>query len=191
MLVLNTQLQKIPIMSLQSGSSLGFITEAIIDPRKLQIVAYHTAGPRIVEPSVLHTSDIREFGPLGLIVDSADSIMTLNEELIRLQEVIRLRFTLLGKTVQNEHKKRLGKVVEYTLETDGFYIQKLSVSQSVMKNLKSSNLLIHRSQIVEITDQKIIVRSATVKEEVGLAQVLNPFRKSGADLVPDAINVKI
>jgi hypothetical protein len=56
-----------------------------------------------------------------------------------------------------------------------------------MKNLKSANLLIHRSQVVEVTDTKIIVRSGSVKEQVGLAQVLNPFRKNAqAQLTPEA-----
>ena len=184
MLVLNTQLQNIPIMSLQSGGSLGMAAEPIIDPRKLQIVAYHVTGPRIQEPSILYTSDIREIGPLGLIVDHADRVMTLDEDLVRLQEVISLNFTLIGKTVFDDQKKRLGKVIEYTVESETFLIQKLHLGQSLLKNIKSSGLLIHRSQIVEVTDKKIIVRSATVQEQVSLMQAVNPFRKSQA-LAPD------
>ncbi len=165
-------------MSLQSGSELGVAAEPIIDPRKLFIVAYYVSGPRILEQSVLHTQDVREFGPLGFIVDSADTVMTLDEDLVRLQEVIQLKFELLGKIVVDDTKKKLGKVVEYAVESEGFSIQKIHVSQSVMKNITSSNLIIHRTQIIEITDSKIIVKSGTIKEPVGLAQVLNPFRKS-------------
>lgn len=186
MLVLSTQLQNIQFMSLQNGGSLGIASEPIIDPRKLQVVAYHIAGPRIQKPSVVHTSDIREFGPLGFIVDGADSVMDLDEDLVRLQEVIKFNFSLIGKPVFDEQKKKLGKVLEYTLETDGFFVQKLHLSQSVIKNIKASNLIIHRSQIVEINDRKIVVRSGTVQEQVGLAQVLNPFRKSAQGLVPDS-----
>lgn len=186
MLILSPQLDRAAIMSLQSGTSLGVVSEAIIDPRKLQITAYYVTGPRIQAISVLHTVDIREVGPLGLIVDSADTIMTLDQNLIRLQEVVKLNFKLIGKTVFNDQKKRLGKVVEYTVESDGFYIQKLHVSQSILKNIKSSNLIIHRSQIVEVTDQKIVVRSATVQESVGLTQVLNPFRKNSQALTSNS-----
>lgn len=178
MLLLNSQLQNVPVMSLQTGSQLGTATEPIVDPRKLQIVAYYVTGPRIQTASVLHAQDIREFGPLGFIVDGSDSIMELDEDLVRLQEVINFKFSLLGKMVVDDTKKRLGKVVEYTIESDGFTIQKLHISQSVIKNLTSSNLIIHRSQIIEITDHRIIVRSATIPHSVGLAQVMNPFRKS-------------
>ncbi len=182
MLVLSPQLERASIMSLQSGTSLGVVADPIIDPRKLQVVAYYVTGPRVDNKSVLHSIDIREIGPLGLIVDSADSIMALDQDLVRLQEIIQLNFKLIGKPVYDDQKNRLGKINEYTLETDGFYIQKLHISQSVLKNIKSSNLIIHRSQIIEVTDQKIVVRSATVQEHVGLAQVLNPFRKNSQAL---------
>lgn len=173
-------------MSLQSGGSLGLAGAPIIDPRKLQIVAYYVDGPRIHEKSVLHTADIREVGPLGFIVDSSDSIMTLDEDLVRLQEVIGFNFDLIGKIVIDDHKKKLGKIAEYSLESDGFFIQRLHVSQSVMKSLSSSHLIIHRSQIVEVNDRQIIVRSATIPERTGLTQALNPFRKDRQTLAPDA-----
>lgn len=186
MLLLSSQLKDVTVMSLQTGSSLGVAHEPIIDPRKLQIIAYYITGPRIQATSVIHTEDIREFGPLGFIVDGADSIMELDEDLVRLQEVINFRFSLIGKTVVDDRKKRLGKVSEYTLESDGFVIQKLHVTQSMMKNLTTSNLLIHRSQIVEITDHLIIVRSAEIPQTVGLAQAINPFRKQRQSMSADS-----
>lgn len=185
MLMLNSQLQRVPIMSLQSGSSLGVAAEEIIDPRKLKIVAYHVTGPRITEASILHASDIREVGPLGFIVDSTDEIMTLDDSLIRLNEVIGFHFQLLGKQVIDDTKKKLGKVVEYAIESESFTIQKLHVSQTILKNIKNSNLIIHRSQIIEINDKAIIVRSATIEAPTSFAQVINPFRKAPAPLRPE------
>lgn len=164
-------------MSLQSGSELGKIGQPIIDPRNLSIVAYYVSGPRIQTLSVLHVSDIREFGPLGFIVDSADNIMPLDTDLVRLQEVVSFNFTLLDKPVIDEQKKKLGKVTDYTFDFEQFSIQKIHVSQSVMKNFSNANLIIHRSQIVELTDKEVIVRSATIPVSTGLPQVLNPFRR--------------
>lgn len=188
MLLLNSQLQSVPVMSLQTGTQLGTTQEPIIDPRKLQVVAYYVVGPRIQANSVLHTNDIREFGPLGFIVNGADTVMELDDDLIRLKEVVNFKFTLLGKTVVDEQKKRLGKVSEYTVESDGFTIQKLHVSQSVMKNITNSNLVIHRSQVIEITDKLIIVKSASIPSTVGLAQVINPFRKNASSFSPESSN---
>lgn len=190
MLLLDNQLENVAIMSLQSGSKLGTAVSPVVDPRKLQVTAYHVSGPHIHEASVLYTSDIREVGPLGFIVDSADSIMVLDDSLVRLQEVIGFNFHLLGKLVVDDHKKKLGKVAEYSVESSGFYVQKLHVSQSVIKNFTSTNLIIHRSQITEVTDQHIVVRSATIPQTTGLAQALNPFRKPSPQLKPESTQPK-
>lgn len=188
-LLLGSQLTNTPVMSLQSGSALGAVGEPIIDPRKLQVVAYYVLGPRISETSIVHTSDIREYGPLGFIVDGADSVMALDEDLVRLQEVIKFKFSLLGKSVVDDTKKKLGKVADYALESDSYNIQKIHVNQSVIKNFSNANLIIHRSQIIEVTDSTILVRSATIPDQVGLAQAINPFRKT-PHLAPDSTSVE-
>ncbi len=182
MLMLNSSFVNLPVMSLQIGNQLGSTSDPIIDPRKLQILAFKVEGPRIFEDSVLHTTDIREVGPLGLIVNSADDIMSLDQDLVRLNEVINLNFSLIGKIVVDDSGKKLGKVSEYSAETESFIIKKLHVSQSIMKNISNSALIIDRSQIKEITDKSIIVRSASVKESTGLGQILNPFRKPATSL---------
>lgn len=105
--------------------------------------------------------------------------MTLDEDLVRLQEIINFNFSLLEKPVIDDQKKKLGKVTDYTFEFDSFSIQKIHVSQSVLKNFSNSNLIIHRSQIIELTDKEVIVRSATIPVSTGITQVLNPFRSTG------------
>lgn len=185
MLMLNNSLIDVPVMSLQSGGQLGATLSPILDPRKLQIYGFYVGGPRIHETSVLHVSDIREVGPLGIIVNSADDIMVADDGLVRLQEVVDLKFELIGKTVIDDTKKKLGKVTEYSIDTEGFFVQKLHVGQSLMKNLTNSSLVIGRSQIKQITDTSIIVSSASIPETTGLAQLINPFRKSPGSIAAD------
>lgn len=180
MLILNKALINTPVMSLQTGGQLGATSGCIIDPRKMQVVALYVGGPRIHEESVLHTADIREVGPLGLIVNDADDIMPIDEGLVRLQEVMAMNFSLIDKLVIDDTKKKLGKVIEYTVDSESFVIRKLHVGQSLLKNISNSSLLIDRSQIIEITDKAIIVRSASIPETTGLAQLVNPFRKTSS-----------
>lgn len=178
MLALHSSISNEPVVSLQNGAKLGVITTPIIDPRKLQIVAYRVSGPRIFADSVIFCSDIREYGPLGFIVDGADRIMELDESLVRLKEIIKFNFSLPGKLVIDEHKRKLGKVVDYAIELESFLIQKIHVSQSILKNLNATNLIISRTQIVELTDTTIVVRSGALKQGTGLLQAVNPFRRS-------------
>lgn len=133
-------------------------------------------------PAILYSSDIREFSDIGMIVDGSDNIMS-PEGLVRLQEIIDFNFSLIGMKVIDNHQKKLGKVSDYTIETESFLIKKLSVKRPLLQSLNDAELLIDRNQIVEITHDTVVVRAPTVENraehETNHQPVVNPFRKSG------------
>ena len=185
------------VMSLQTGQPLAKLLEPIVDPRNLKIVAFYVAGPMVdFAPAVLFSEDIREFGRLGAIVNSGEQILPLDENLVRLQEIIDLGFQLEGILVVDEQKHKLGKVENYTLVPENFVIQQLYVRPTLMKSLSVAHLTVGRDQIVAIDNQKITVKTPTVKEEklagsmvknLGLGDFENPFRKPKAEPAPARI----
>ncbi|HSX27837.1 MAG TPA: hypothetical protein VLF60_00100 [Candidatus Saccharimonadales bacterium] len=192
MLISHNRLSNIPILSLQTGAPLGMVTEPIIDPRQLNIAAFYCQGPRVKGTTVLHVDDIREVSSIGLIVDSADSLMA-PDDLVRLKTIINLDFSLIGKKVVDTLKHNLGKVEGFSVDLDSFYIAKINVHQSIMKNFLGGNLLIDRRQIVEITDSRILVQAADIKERKGARlspMIDNPFRHHHAPQ-PDGSQAKI
>lgn len=178
MLVLKERLIDVPIMSLQTGAQIATTERPIIDPRQLTIVAFYCQGPKLdVSPAILHVDDIREAGALGFIVDDADVIMSPND-LVRLQQVIGFNFSLDGKLVVDERGQKLGKVGNYTVDMRSFYITQLQVQPSLLQSWSTAQVLIGRNQIIEISDSKIIVKAATVKEEQPKHAVPhNPFKQ--------------
>ncbi len=174
------------VMSLQTGQPLATIGNPIINPRNLKIVAFYVSGPLVdYDPAVLFTEDIREFGDIGVIVDGADNIMS-PEGMVRLGEVIGYNFTLDGIHVADDHKRKLGKVENYTLDPETFDIQQLYLKPTLMQSLSISSLTINRSQIIDINNDRIVVRTPTVKEKAvdKIAAITenavpfdNPFRK--------------
>ena len=188
MLVLSARLLSLPIVSIQTGARLGHVASAVIDPRKLQVVAFTCEGPLInADQAILHSEDIREISNLGLIVDSADDIMS-TDDLVRLKEVLAFKFQLTDKLVVEENGHKVGKVVSYSVEAETFYIIKLHVRPSLLNAFSTTERIIDRSQIVEITPQKVVVRSAAIKEEKPALESLdkvmpaveNPFRRTAA-----------
>ena len=155
----------------------------IVDPRRLNIVAFYCEGPLIdFSPAILHTTDIREFSSIGLIVDSADNLMP-PDDLVRLKEIMDYHFDLEGKQVVEEGGHKLGKVGGYTVDSESFYIVKLHVRPTFLQSLGRAELLIDRTQIREINDKQIVVRRATVQDEersrfATLPSIDNPFRKT-------------
>lgn len=181
MLIAGSRLIDAPVMGLQTGSELARTKRAIIDPRTLEIVAYELSGPLLsMHPSLLRIADVREFSDIGLIVDSSDEFVS-PDEIIKLNEVYELHFELIGMAVVDQKNHKLGKVDGYTIETTGFVAQQLSVKRPLLKSFGDTSLLIHRTQITEINNKAIVVRSEIkpqITSRVTQSAYHNPFRKS-------------
>lgn len=182
MLTTASQLIQVPVMSLQTGTELARTTEAVIDPRTLAVIAYELSGPLLDEhPSFLRVEDIREQSNIGLIVDSSDEFVGL-DDVIKLKEVYEFSFELIGLPVVDEKGKKLGKVDGYTIELESFVIQQINVRRPILKSLGDTELLIHRSQIVKVSDSLITVKSGTIHAQpvkTTVSDYVNPFRQPG------------
>lgn len=192
MLLFGSRLIGTPVMSLQTGARLAQVKTPIIDPADLKIIAYEVDGPLLHErPAFLRTNDIREMGRLGMIVDDSDELVGL-DDVIQIEKLYKLGFPLIGMPVIDEQKYKLGKVENYTLETDGFVIQQLHIRRGLLRSLSDTGILVHRSQIVEINDDNIIVKStakkisAPVAEPVVQLDYVNPFRKPTSQPQPES-----
>lgn len=182
MLILGSRLLNTPVMSLQTGTRLATTEKPVIDPSNLRVLAYEIQGPLLSEhPSFVRTNDIREYGRLGMIIDSNDELISLND-VINIKKVHSLNFNLIGLNVIDEHKRKLGKVDDYTLDTGDFLIQQLNVRRGFLKGLTDTGFLVNRTQIIEINNTTIVIKAPTIKsaEPVMNAtrkEFVNPFRQ--------------
>jgi hypothetical protein len=182
MLIAGSRLLDTPVMGLQTGGELARTVREIINPHTLEVIAYELTGPLLdTRPALLRVADVREFSDIGMIVDSSDEFVSPSD-IIKLNEIYQLHFTLNGKLVTDTKHRKLGKVDGYTIETGGFVIQQLSIKRPFLKSLNDAQLLIHRSQIKEVNDKEIIVESETKHATPVMKAVrdtyTNPFRKS-------------
>lgn len=182
MLLAGSRLINAPIMGLQTGGELARTKRAIVDPRTLAIIAYEVTGPLLAQnPSLLRIADVREFSDVGLIIDSSDEFVA-PDDIIKLHEVYLMGFELLSMAVLDKKRRKLGKIIGYTIETEAFVIQQITVKRPLWRSLNDTELLIHRSQIIEINDHEVIVEhEAKIPEPTALnveRVYANPFRKA-------------
>ncbi len=182
MILIGSALNNAPIMGLQTGAELARTKRPIIDPANLGIIAYEVEGPLLdASPSLLRIADVRELSDLGLIVDSSDEFIQ-PADVIKIKEIYGLNFDLIGMSVTDEKNTKLGKIIDFTLDTSGFIVQQLTVRRPLIRSLSDTELVIHRSQIIEINDKAIVVHSqAKVPEPMAhevVGSYINPFRKS-------------
>lgn len=158
MLILSASLIDQPIMSLRTGGEVATARELIINPNNLKIEGLLCEDRFDKSRLVLLSQDIRDHIKQGLVVDDHE-VLVAPEELIRLRHILELHFVLLNKPVVGTHKQRLGKVTDFAIDGDSLYIQKLYVGQNLLKSFSGGTLSVDRSQIIEITDRKIVIQN--------------------------------
>ena len=184
MLVTGSRLIGTPILSMQSAGPIGYIKDLIVDPDNLKTVAFHIAGPLVNgSANVLDCKSIREYSQFGCVIYSIDELVE-KDDIVKIGKIIDLNFNLVGLKVETKKGSKLGKVSDYTLTAGDFIVQQLIVKRPIAKSLIDPELTIPKSEIVEITDYKIIVRDEekTIKKKAETVEFIpnfvNPFRSS-------------
>lgn len=156
MLQLSSTLINQAVLSIRTGGQIATAIEPIINPNNLKIEGFYCQDSLEKKELILLTQDIRDRVGKGFAVNDHE-VLAEAEDLIRLKDVLKLHFNLIGKLVVTVDKKRLGKVNDYAIDDVAMYIQKIYIGQSILKNFADGGLAIDRGMIVEITDRKIVI----------------------------------
>ena len=190
MLVYSSRLVGTTILSIQAGGPIGRVKSLVIDPDNLQIIAFKLEGPGIdVRQNILDIHSIREYSKYGIVIDDIDELVA-EDEVIKIADILKLNFNLIGLKVETKKGSNLGKVIDYTLTPEDFITQQLIVKRPAIKSLIDPELTIPRQEIVEVTDYKVIVKNEekTIKkkatEEEFIPNFVNPFRNHEQDFAP-------
>lgn len=186
MLISATNLIGCPILSLHVSGTIAHVDEAIIDPNELKIIAFRVSGPMINDDEtgdILPVESIREFSRLGMIIDSTDELVK-GEDVIKIKRALDINFLILKLKVESKSGAKLGKVSDYIVEPDTWFIQQLVVQRPIIKALLDPELLISRSEIDSVTDTKVIIKDEKPKLKVEAtvpanmsSSFVNPFRE--------------
>lgn len=190
MLVYNSRLIGTPILSIQAGGKIANIASSIVDPDKLKIVAFRLEGPIINSTNeILAPSSIREYSQMGIVIDDADELVSA-EDIVRIKNVLAYNFDLIGLKVETKKGVKLGQVINFTVTIDDFVIQQIVVKRPLSKRFIDPELTIHRREVVEITNQKVIIKDekktakAHSSKEDFVPNFVNPFRNQEPGFAP-------
>jgi sporulation protein YlmC with PRC-barrel domain len=168
MLQLSDAILNKPILSLRTGAPVAQVTSPIINPNNLKIEGFYCQDNAEDKRLILLYQDIRDILPQGIVINDYD-VLADSEDLIRLKKVLEIDFELMGKPVETISREKVGKVTDYAFEATTMFVQKLYVSQSILKSLTSGNLSVDRSQVHEITPKRIIINDLLDTAPAGAA----------------------
>src|SRR5882757_1328820 len=112
MLQLSGMLLNKPVMSLRTGTQIATATTPIINPNNLKIEGFYCIDKFDGGQLIMLYQDIRDIIPQGFVVDDHDNLSDPNE-LVRLKDLLDMRFELMGKQVQTLNKHKVGKVSDF------------------------------------------------------------------------------
>lgn len=169
MLFFGKNLHNTPLFSLRSGGQIGMVEQPIINPNNLHVDGFYATAMQGQNKGIVVDIDVRELSPRGIIIDNHEDISP-ESDLVRLQPVIKINFSLIGKNVYVGRVK-VGKVEDYVVDTKSLFITKLYVRPSIIK-LNVGQMIFDRTSIIEVTDKKIVVSGPEQKASQYLRQKL-------------------
>lgn len=181
MLIEGSKLLKYPILSLHTASRIAEVKGLVIDPNFLKVVAFEINAISSKQHLFLEASSVREFSKMGMIVDSDEEFIE-KDDVIKLKETIDLGFSLDNMKVVSKKKAMLGRIEDFIINTEDFQIMQLIVKRPIYKALIDPELVIGRSDIHEINDREIVVKSeeGTIMKKSGtldfVPNFVNPFK---------------
>lgn len=162
MLQLSQTLLNKSVLSLRTNMPIANVISVIFNPDNLKIEGFYCEDRFNKAITILLPQDIRETLNKGYIVNDHDALVE-PEDLIRLKDVIDMKYQLIGKQVETIGHQKIGKVSDYATEIETMQVQKLYVSRSVLKSFYGGTLSVDRSQIIETTPSKIIINDLLEK----------------------------
>jgi hypothetical protein len=172
MLLLGSSFGKIPILSLRISSPVGAVIGHLINPHTLRVDALWCRMHNSKTPKLLVAGDIREISPKGIIVNDHEDV-TSPDEVVRLKKIIDLHYDLIDKKVISG-RLSIGKVVDYAVDPMNLSIQKLYVEPSLLGRLRYTRLTVDRSQVIEVSQTYVKIKSATVAAKKETSRIRLP-----------------
>ncbi len=177
MLLLSQTILNKPVLSLRTGGQIAHIFNYIINPNNFKVEGFYCHDHESKKDLILLYQDVRNIIGQGIIVNDQDVLSTA-DILVRLQEVLKINFVLIGKPVVTVGKEKVGKVKDFAIDSETFYVQKIYVGRSLIKSLGSGQLSIDRTQIIEVTDTKIIIQELINPVKAGVPSVATSLSSS-------------
>lgn len=162
MMRLSDQYKDLPVLSIHAGHVIARVVDFLIDPHSLAVVGFYCQAPASKKTSILLTQTIREVSREGVVVNHEEDLSE-PDDLVRLKDMMDIKFGLIDKSVITESKKKLGKVQDFVVDELNWQIVKLHVQRPSWRAVLNSNLIIDRGMIVSVSRRNVVVKDATIK----------------------------
>ena len=157
MLIELNKLERLAVGVMDEGTAIGNVYRVVISPDELKVIGF-TIRIGGIFPKIRAVSffDVVDIDANGLTIHSRDNLADATE-VVRLNELIRKKYSLISQPVRTKSGKKIGRVSDALIETTVGDVLRV-YSKSLL-----SDYVFERSQIEKVTLREVIVKEAAVK----------------------------
>ena len=151
MLLEVSKIKNMPVGAMDEGALIGKVEKVIIQPEEGKIIGFLVMVPGfLAQPKVVSFQDVVSIDAQGLVINSGNNLLD-KDEIVRIGELIKTKFSLTGLPAKTKNKKYLGRVRDVVIEANSGDVIRIYV-----KNLWDEKIF-ERSMIYKISPTEVIL----------------------------------
>lgn len=154
MLKLLSDLADQPVVSEREGAPVGRVRRTVFDATKGKVLAYRIGGGST--GTYVSTVDVRAYLDHGLVIVGPEIAQPL-DDLPTVRKAVEADVDPIGLRAETTKGKRLGKVDDATIETEGHFLTKLHIKPPWWQ-LTGKELIVPRSRVDRFEPKRVVLR---------------------------------
>lgn len=150
LLVLATELLRLPVAAIDVNARIGKIHDVLIDIETGKFEGVTVSPDWLSRPKFVASGDIVSVDPHGIVIKSADQVVAI-EEVVRAKNIWQKKSRLIGMKAVTQSGKGLGRVSDLVISLQTDKVVKIYVD----------SLLAHRiiswDKVIKIEKRKVVV----------------------------------
>lgn len=157
-----TKIVGTPVVEEGFVRALTTVEDIIVDPETGKMLAFVVNHRK---RQIITTNDVLSWRET-LKIHTQDSIIEVGE-VLRIDTIFKEQVHIFRNNVETKKGKYLGKVYDFSIDSNTFMLQKLYVARGFLALMRYESRIIPAKNILEILPDKIVVKDdlAVVKEE--------------------------
>lgn len=141
-----------PVFVPDSMRPIYTVQEIVVDPENGKVIAFVVDSRRGLIVTAMDVVSVKH----GVLIRGRDDVIEA-EDVLRVQKVQEIG-GFMGKKVETESGKRLGKVVDMTIDERGLTLNKIYTAKVVLGMIQHDGRIIAAKNIVEVKKNRVIVK---------------------------------
>ncbi len=156
MLINFSAIKNLPVVSLDQQVRVGTVCDLTITPQSGKILGLLIKTGFFSPKFCLLPQDILKWEDQFILIQNDQSLL-LPDEIIRVQEALKEKIKWIDQKVVSRGKRRIGKVLDLTLDLEIGQLNRLTIGITPLKGLLETERLVPWNKVIKVTPHYIMI----------------------------------